>query len=50
MTLDELEEHYIRKILRETEKNKGEICDILGISRPTLERKLAKYGIAFERE
>ena len=50
VTLDELEEHYIRKILRETEKNKGEICDILGISRPTLERKLAKYGIAFERE
>jgi DNA-binding protein Fis len=26
------------------------VCDILGISRPTLERKLEKYGIVFERE
>ncbi len=50
LTLDEMEERYIRKVLKETTKNKGEICELLGISRPTLERKLEKYGIAFERD
>ncbi|HOE33677.1 MAG TPA: sigma-54 dependent transcriptional regulator [Smithella sp.] len=50
LTLDEVEERYIRKVIKETDKNKGEICEILGVSRPTLERKLEKYGITFERE
>jgi len=51
MTLDQMEEVYIKKVLAEnSHKNKGEICEILGISRPTLERKLEKYGIAFERD
>jgi two-component system response regulator AtoC len=50
LTLDEVEERYIRKVIKETDKNKGEICEILGVSRPTLERKLEKYGIPFERE
>jgi two-component system response regulator AtoC len=50
LTLEEVEERYIRKVIRETDKNKGEICELLGVSRPTLERKLEKYGIAFERE
>jgi two-component system, NtrC family, response regulator AtoC len=49
-TLDDIEEEYIRKVIRESGKNKGEICEILGISRPTFERKLEKYGIAFEKE
>jgi two-component system, NtrC family, response regulator AtoC len=49
-TLDNIEEQYIRKVIRESGKNKGEICEILGISRPTFERKLEKYGITFERE
>jgi len=50
-TLEQMEEAYIRKVLLEnSHKNKGEICEILGISRPTLERKLEKYGIAFERD
>jgi two-component system response regulator AtoC len=49
-TLDDVEEQYIRKVIRESGKNKGEICEILGISRPTFERKLEKYGIVFERE
>lgn len=48
-TLDNIEEQYIRKVIRESGKNKGEICEILGISRPTFERKLEKYGITFER-
>ena len=51
LTLDEVEEQYIRRVLRENSaRNKGEICEILGISRPTFERKLDKYGITFERE
>jgi two-component system response regulator AtoC len=50
-TLDEVEEMYIRKVLKKNSNlNKGEVCEILGISRPTLERKLEKYGIVFERE
>ena len=49
-TLDDVQEQYIRKIIRESGKNKGEVCEILGISRPTLERKLEKYGIVFEQE
>ncbi len=50
LTLDQIEERYIRKIIKETSKNKGEICETLGISRPTFERKLEKYGITFERD
>ena len=51
LTLDEVEEQYIRRVLKENSaRNKGEICEILGISRPTFERKLDKYGITFERE
>jgi len=50
LTLDQVEERYIRKIIKETDKNKGEICETLGISRPTFERKLEKYGISFEKE
>ena len=49
LTLDEVEEMQIRKVIRNSDKNKGEICEILGISRPTFERKLEKYGITFER-
>ena len=50
LTLDEVEEMHIRKVIKETKKNKGEVCDILGISRPTFERKLEKYNIHFERD
>jgi two-component system response regulator AtoC len=50
LTLDDVEERYIRKVIRETDKNKGEICEVLGISRPTFERKLEKYSITFERD
>jgi two-component system response regulator AtoC len=50
-TLEEVEEMYVRKVLKEhSTLNKGEVCEILGISRPTFERKLDKYGIVFEKE
>ena len=47
-TIDEIEKKHIRRIIEKTGRNKGEICKILGISRPTLERKLEKYDIKFE--
>jgi two-component system response regulator AtoC len=51
LTLDEIEERYIRQVLgASTDKNIGEVCDILGISRPTFKRKLEKYGLVFDRE
>jgi two-component system response regulator AtoC len=51
LSLDEVEEKYIRKVIKERgHRTKGEICEILGISRPTFERKLEKYKISFERE
>jgi len=50
-TLDEIEEQHIRSVLEASnDKNIGEICDILGISRPTFKRKLEKYGILFDKE
>jgi len=51
LTLDEVEEGYIRKVIKtSSNKTKGEICEILGVYRPTFERKLEKYRISFERE
>jgi two-component system response regulator AtoC len=51
LTLDDVEERYIRKVIKVySNKNKGELCEILGISRPTFERKLEKYGITLELE
>jgi len=51
LTLEAVEEQYIRRIIKEnSHRTKGEICDILGISRPTFERKLEKYGITIERD
>ncbi|MBI4864383.1 MAG: sigma 54-interacting transcriptional regulator [Candidatus Riflebacteria bacterium] len=44
-TLDQVEEAYIRRIFSETGGKKTETCRILGISRPTLDRKLERYGI-----
>ncbi len=48
LTLDQMEEIHIRRVIEKIGRNKGEICEALGISRPTLERKLEKYGISFE--
>ena len=45
-TLDELEKAHIERVFTMTKGHKGRACQILGISRPTLERKLRKYGLA----
>jgi two-component system response regulator AtoC len=44
-TLDEVEREHIARVWAMTRGHKGKTCQILGISRPTLERKLKKYGI-----
>jgi two-component system, NtrC family, response regulator AtoC len=48
-TLDELERVHILKALELARGHKGRTCELLGISRPTLERKLQKYGVAETR-
>jgi transcriptional regulator with PAS, ATPase and Fis domain len=44
-TLDELESHYIREVLRATRSNYSRAAGILGINRKTLLEKRKKYGI-----
>ena len=44
-TLDELESHYIREILRITRKNYSKAAELLGINRKTLLEKRRKYGL-----
>ena len=44
-TLEELEERYIREVLRETKSNYSRAAQILGINRKTLLEKRKKYGI-----
>src|SRR3954454_2991760 len=49
-TLDELEKAHIERVFSMTKGHKGRACQILGISRPTLERKLRKYGLILTDE
>jgi DNA-binding NtrC family response regulator len=44
-TLDQLEERYIREVLRQTRANYSRAAEILGINRKTLLEKRKKYGI-----
>ncbi|MGC9196831.1 MAG: sigma-54-dependent transcriptional regulator [Syntrophobacteraceae bacterium] len=44
-SLNEIEKEHILKILRHTGGNYGEACKILGITRPTLRKKINDYGL-----
>jgi two-component system response regulator AtoC len=44
-TLDEVERDHIERVWAFTSGHRGKTCQLLGISRPTLERKLRKYGL-----
>ena len=44
-TLDQLEESYIREVLRDTRSNYSRAAAILGINRKTLLEKRRKYGL-----
>jgi len=45
LSLEEVERAHILKVLRHTRGNYGEACRILGISRPTLRRKISEYTL-----
>ena len=49
-TLDEVEAAHIQGVLRHTGGHKGRTCEILGISRPALDRKIEKYGLRVRDE
>lgn len=44
-TLEAVEARHIQKVLWHTGGHKGNSCQILGISRPALDRKIKKYGL-----
>jgi len=44
-TLEQLEDRYIREVLRQTRSNYSRAAEILGINRKTLLEKRRKYGI-----
>jgi len=49
-TLDEVERDHIVRVWALTKGHKGKTCQMLGISRPTLERKLRKYDLDVPEE
>lgn len=44
-SLDEVEAEHIQRVLSYTGGHKGKTCEILGISRPALDRKILKYQL-----
>ena len=44
-TLEELEREHISRVLDITGWNRGRTCSLLGITRPTLRRKMQHYGL-----
>ena len=45
-TLDQVEAEHVQAVLQHTGGHKGKTCVILDISRPALDRKIAKYGLS----
>lgn len=45
MVLDEVEQPLLEAVLKHTRSNQTRAAQILGISRSTLRKKLAKYGL-----
>jgi DNA-binding NtrC family response regulator len=44
-SLDEVEAEHIQRVLHHTGGHKGRTCEVLGISRPALDRKIHKYEL-----
>jgi len=44
ISLEELQQRHVRAVLEYTQGHKGRACGILGISRPALERRIARLG------
>ena len=49
-SLNDIEKIHIAKVLNFTNWHKGRACEILGITRPRLERKIKKYGIKLQEK
>jgi DNA-binding NtrC family response regulator/tetratricopeptide (TPR) repeat protein len=49
-SLEDVEEAHIRAILDSTNGNKLRACEALGISRPTLDRKLERFSIRVKKK
>ena len=49
-TLEAVEREHISRVFAVSKGHKGKTCQLLGISRPTLERKLRKYGLVADDE
>jgi DNA-binding NtrC family response regulator len=49
-TLEELEEAYIREVLRRTGGHQGEAARVLGIDRKTLYNKMMRYGLLVKQQ
>jgi DNA-binding NtrC family response regulator len=48
-SLDEVAAEHIQRVLEHTGGHKGRTCEILGISRPALDRKIEKYRLRLPR-
>jgi DNA-binding NtrC family response regulator len=44
-TLDAVEAEHVQRVLNHTGGHQGKTCEILGISRPALDRKIEKYAL-----
>ncbi len=44
-SLKDVERRHIEQVLEETGWHKGRTCEVLGISRPRLERRIREYGL-----
>ena len=44
-SLAEVEAEHIQRVLEYTGGHKGRACEILGISRPALDRKITRHGL-----
>ena len=49
VSLDELEAAHIQRVLDHTHGHKGHTCEVLGISRPALDRKIHKYSLVVSK-
>lgn len=50
LSLKEMEKQYIEHVLRYSRWNKSRASEILGITRPTLDKKIKDYGLADARK
>ncbi|CCQ75088.1 sigma-54 dependent transcriptional regulator [Magnetospira sp. QH-2] len=48
LSLKELERRHIVHVLNQTGWHKGKTCEILGVSRPRLERRIKEFGLTSE--